>query len=35
MKDALVYSCIELKYVDISVERLISNFDELSRIYHS
>ena len=27
MKDALVYSCIELKYGDISVERLIPNFD--------
>ena len=26
MKNAFVYACIELKYGDTSVERLISNF---------
>ena len=32
MKNAFVYACIELKYGDISVQRLISNFVVLSSI---
>ena len=32
MKNAFVYACIELKYGDISAQRLISNFVVLSSI---